>query len=323
MSVFAVPGTNDSVEFFGDIREIQVGAGSSVLNIQYLYSFWKQWIQQGNAQWLPAFRVLGGDPLGGDNLIAFYAFLQNGWRIRVPEDGSVPTLDTNSGILATEELDNPFISDNSTLITRQDPVNVQFLSSPTTNLIFDNINSTRNILENRVSPDVTCIKNTIEKTLSPATLSVLSPISFVEYENQTGITTVTCEVGTHNLEVGDRVHVTGIAMTCSGIGTTYDPTAVLFPEVQNDIGIYPNEDAYSQPYIFNVVGVPTTNQFTIQAGISTIQHYYTYGGIVSRLFVDLITDQINVGVNTIPATTSSLSELDKIQRNTNLIPALL
>ena len=65
-------GTNDSVSFIGDTREIVVGAASTAFNIQFVYSFWKQWVREGNAQYLPAFRPVGGDDLGADNRIAFF-----------------------------------------------------------------------------------------------------------------------------------------------------------------------------------------------------------------------------------------------------------
>lgn len=53
--------------------------------IKDLYSRWKEWVLEGtNSTYLPAFRVVGGDPIGGGNSIASYYFLNNadGWRIR-------------------------------------------------------------------------------------------------------------------------------------------------------------------------------------------------------------------------------------------------
>ena len=97
---FSPVGTNDSVSFIGDTREIVVGAASSTFNIQYVYSFWKQWVNEGNAQYLPAFRPVGGDSLGNDNKIAFYAFLANNWRVRVPVE--LDDLFVTNGVLLTE-----------------------------------------------------------------------------------------------------------------------------------------------------------------------------------------------------------------------------
>ena len=81
---FTVAGTNDSFTFNGPVKEIEVGAATSTFNCQYVYSFWKQWTSEGNAQYLPAWRPVGGDQLGGGNKVAFYAFLSNGWRVRIP-----------------------------------------------------------------------------------------------------------------------------------------------------------------------------------------------------------------------------------------------
>ena len=124
---FTVAGTNDSFSFEGSIKEIVVGAATSQLNVQYVYSFWKQWISEGNAQWLPAFRPVGGDALGGGNKVAFYGFLANGWRIRVPT--GLDNLFVLGGILATDELDNPFRFDG-VLITLQQPIAIQFVDNP-------------------------------------------------------------------------------------------------------------------------------------------------------------------------------------------------
>ena len=42
---FTVAGTNDSFSFNGPLREVEVGEfGSSTFNIQFVYSFWKQWV---------------------------------------------------------------------------------------------------------------------------------------------------------------------------------------------------------------------------------------------------------------------------------------
>lgn len=318
MSVFAVPGTNDEFEFDGPNRRIVVGAGTSVFHLQYVYSFWKRWlIEDGAAQYVPAFRVVGGDDLGGGNRIAFYAFLINGWRILLPDE--LKEVIVTAGILATEELDNPFVF-SGVLVVLQQPINVQFIASIETQKILTDIDRSRTVLEDVVAPEIYYMRNTVEKTLAPATLSVLSPVSFAEYDPPTGIVTVTCGVGTHNLEIGDRVHVTGIAMTCD---IDQGETTVLFPDIELGSGTYPNPGDISQPYIFNVIDTPSEDEFTFRTGITTFNHFYTYGGVVSRLSVDLIADQLNVGINTIPALTSSPSEMDKIQRNTNLIPALV
>jgi len=320
-------GTNDSVSFIGDTREIVVGAASTAFNIQFVYSFWKQWVREGNAQYLPAFRPVGGDDLGADNRIAFYAFLANNWRVRVPAE--LDDLLVTGGVLLTEELDNPFRFDG-VLITIQAPIAVQALESVKSDTIINDIAATRtdvqqnrNVLENVVAPEVYYTRNTVEKTLAPAALNVLSPVSNVTYENTTGIVTVTTGIQTHNLSVGDRVHISGIAMTCL---EDAGQTTVLFPDIELGSGTYPNAADISQPYVFDIVDVPADNQLVIQTGISSFTHFYSFGGVVSRMAIDLIANQVNVGINTIQPPTSAetmADKIEKIKKNASLIAALL
>jgi len=320
-------GTNDSVSFIGDTREIVVGAASTAFNIQFVYSFWKQWVREGNAQYLPAFRPVGGDDLGADNRIAFYAFLANNWRVRVPAE--LDDLLVTGGVLLTDELDNPFRFDG-VLITIQAPIAVQALESVKSDTIINDIAATRtdvqqnrNVLENVVAPEVYYTRNTVEKTLAPAALNVLSPVSNVTYENTTGIVTVTTGIQTHNLSVGDRVHISGIAMTCL---EDAGQTTVLFPDIELGSGTYPNAADISQPYVFDIVDVPADNQLVIQTGISSFTHFYSFGGVVSRMAIDLIANQVNVGINTIQPLTSDetmADKIEKIKKNASLIAALL
>ena len=324
---FSPVGTNDSVSFIGDTKEIVVGAASTAFNVQFVYSFWKQWVREGNAQYLPAFRPVGGDDLGADNRIAFYAFLANNWRVRVPAE--LDDLLVEGGVLLTEELDNPFRFDG-VLITIQAPLNVQALESVKSDTIINDIAATRtdvqqnrNVLENVVAPEVYYTRNTVEKTLAPAALNVLSPVSNVTYENTTGIVTVTTGIQTHNLSVGDRVHISGIAMTCL---EDAGQTTVLFPDIELGSGTYPNAGDISQPYVFDIVDVPADNQLVIQTGISSFTHFYSFGGVVSRMAIDLIANQVNVGINTIQPPTSAetmADKVEKIKKNASLIAALL
>lgn len=53
---------------------------------QELYSRWCDWVAlSDNAKYLPAFRAVGGDDLGGGLSIPPYYFLLNGWRVRPME----------------------------------------------------------------------------------------------------------------------------------------------------------------------------------------------------------------------------------------------
>lgn len=67
-------------------RRIIVDPGVTSVSAQVIYSRWKEWAI-ANSQYLPAFRVVGGDPLGGGLFVASYFFLLNGWRLR-PFEGS-------------------------------------------------------------------------------------------------------------------------------------------------------------------------------------------------------------------------------------------
>lgn len=52
-----------------------------------MYSRWKEWVCDGNAQWDAAFRSVGGDPIASGQVVAPYIFLNTtaGWRIRPAE----------------------------------------------------------------------------------------------------------------------------------------------------------------------------------------------------------------------------------------------
>jgi hypothetical protein len=73
-----------SISFDGPTLTIQMGGGQTEVDAQDIYSRWKDWVLLGNAQYAPAFRVVGGDPLGGGVSAGAYFFLNNedGWRIR-------------------------------------------------------------------------------------------------------------------------------------------------------------------------------------------------------------------------------------------------
>jgi hypothetical protein len=127
-----------------------VGAATSTFNCQYVYSFWKQWVNEGNAQYEPAFRPIGGDDLGGGNKIAFYAFLSNQWRIRIPPN--LNNLSVTSGILATDELDNPFRF-NGVLITLQQPISVQFVDNPSVVALEQDVKELKLQQQNTIIPN--------------------------------------------------------------------------------------------------------------------------------------------------------------------------
>lgn len=311
---FQVSNTNDTFTYNGPIREIEVGAGTSTFDIQKVYSFWKQWVLEGNAQYLPAWRPVGGDDLGGDNTVAFYGFLSNGWRVRLPQGAD--NLFVTGGILSTDELDNPFRFDGA-LVTLQQPVSVQFVTAVKTDQIIDDVRRFRELAEFVIAPEIYYTRNTLEKTIAPSVLNVVSPVEFVEYDKDTGITTVTTGISTHNIEVGDRIHMVGVAMTCVEDG---GDTLVLFPDIELGSGTYPNPGDISQPYVFDVTAVPAENKFEIQVGVSTFTHVYTSGGVVSRFQSDLLNNQFGIPAGEIPPKNSDQTALEKIEDlNTQLI----
>jgi hypothetical protein len=74
------------VSFDGESRTISVLPGETDISIKTdIYSEWKNWVV-GNAQYLPAVRVIGGDPIGGGLFAGDIYFLINGWQIRIPNN---------------------------------------------------------------------------------------------------------------------------------------------------------------------------------------------------------------------------------------------
>lgn len=75
--------------FDGPNTTITLDSGVTSVSVAGLYSDWKEWVRiSDNAKFPQAFRVIGGDPLGGGISAGSYFFLQNqkGWRIRPPEE---------------------------------------------------------------------------------------------------------------------------------------------------------------------------------------------------------------------------------------------
>ena len=194
---FTVAGTNDSFTFNGPIREILVGAATSQLNVQYVYSFWKQWTGEGNAQYLPAFRPVGGDALGGGNKVAFYGFLSNGWRIRVPT--GLDSLLVLGGILATDELDNPFLFDG-VLITLQQPIAIQFVDNPDVKALEDRMEVFEDQQQNTIIPNQVSIAATADKTYNKL-VSVGNTVDSI-YTNTVGINDIVVDTNNRVVSIG-------------------------------------------------------------------------------------------------------------------------
>lgn len=75
-------------------KRIVLTPGTTAFTAQDCYSRWKEWAQ-ANSQYEPAFRVVGGDPIGGGLFVASYFFLINGWRVRPFEGNHTLVIDGN------------------------------------------------------------------------------------------------------------------------------------------------------------------------------------------------------------------------------------
>ena len=97
------------VTFDGPNKLILATAGTTSLLVgRDIYSPWKVWVAtSNNAKYLPAFRVVGGDPTVGGNFIAGYFFLQNGWKLRPQEANHTLVI---GGTLLVEGGGDPFVS---------------------------------------------------------------------------------------------------------------------------------------------------------------------------------------------------------------------
>jgi hypothetical protein len=96
--------------FDGLNKLITLDTGTRILGVQTLWSDWVRWHSTSdNGKYLPAFRIIGGDPI--DNTagtsIPFYIYLMNGWRIRPNEADHV--LNIKGGVLLVEEGGDPFL----------------------------------------------------------------------------------------------------------------------------------------------------------------------------------------------------------------------
>ena len=117
-----------SVSFLPEERRIVLNPGVTQVTAQFLYSRWKEWAQS-NPQFLPAFRVLGGDPIGSGLSVASYFFLINGWRVRPFEGDHTLVIEGNlivegGGVPVVRTLGNFNVSTQYTV-----PVQAQGIST--------------------------------------------------------------------------------------------------------------------------------------------------------------------------------------------------
>lgn len=81
-----------------DAQNKRIVLDTAYVEVRDIYSRWKEWVQSGNAEYPAAFRVVGGDPIGGGIFVSSYFFLLNGWRIRPMESDHTLTLDGNISV---------------------------------------------------------------------------------------------------------------------------------------------------------------------------------------------------------------------------------
>lgn len=77
------------ITFDGPNTTITLASAVGEVGAAEIYSRWKDWVAlSDNAKYLPAFRVLGGDPLTATLNAGSYFFVRNdyGWTIKPPEE---------------------------------------------------------------------------------------------------------------------------------------------------------------------------------------------------------------------------------------------
>jgi len=118
------------VHFDGPNKYIVINAGYTEIDVQNdIYSAWKEWIQNlDNSKYLQAITAIGGDPITDVTAVGITYFLENGWRIKLPEaDGDYVI----TGNLYTREPgQSPYISPDADFDTT-----VEFVRSNIVDLI--------------------------------------------------------------------------------------------------------------------------------------------------------------------------------------------
>jgi hypothetical protein len=121
-----------AIAFNGAAKLITLSSGTTSLDVIDLYSEWKRWVAIGNANFLPAFAPVGGDPIDATagTAIPLYAFLINGWKIRPQEANH--TLSVFGGVLVVEGGGDPFVNtigEFTVRISYQQPVQAIAIST--------------------------------------------------------------------------------------------------------------------------------------------------------------------------------------------------
>ena len=95
--------------FDGSNKLISLTSGTTVLDVRDMYSRWKEWVRTTGACFVPAFSVVGGEPIDqfAGVYVTAYFFLSNGWRVRSQEANH--RLAVRNGVLLTIEGEDPFL----------------------------------------------------------------------------------------------------------------------------------------------------------------------------------------------------------------------
>lgn len=113
------------ITFDGPTKIITLTTGTTELDVVDVYSRWKDWVTQGNANFVPAFEAVGGNQIDASSgtAIPLYAFLINGWRIRPQSANHV--LNVSGGVLLVSGGGDPFLNPIGSFVVRinyQQPV---------------------------------------------------------------------------------------------------------------------------------------------------------------------------------------------------------
>lgn len=183
------------VTFDGTARLIIVNTGITTLDATDIYSWWKQWISDlsynglnpGNAEWLPAFSTIGGEPVSAGVSVAAYYFLINGWRIR-PYEGE-HQLTINGNLYVEGGVDSivvPTLGNYNVLVTTQ--------VSPQSQRVDAGVGTPADVADAVWDTDISGYMS--PNTAGP-TLQGISYLGYVYYDGINGYSGTQWPIGTH------------------------------------------------------------------------------------------------------------------------------
>lgn len=132
------------ITFDGPTKRIVLD--SSSVSAAELWSRWCDWLDAdtNNGRWLPAFRQVGGDDLGGGLSIPPYLFLLNGWRVRPMESNHTLIITGNlfvegGGVPVVQTLGNFNVAVQYTVPVQAQAIATSGSSGPSVGQIADEI----------------------------------------------------------------------------------------------------------------------------------------------------------------------------------------